>query len=104
MRQLGARSDCRCYLVMVTMDIAVDTLPHIEAIEHALTCMEQAIRHTIRRVDMCTRYSAMQYLIILFEPAEAQIPKVMERIFAQYYQLYDEKSLVPRYEYLTMTS
>lgn len=104
MRQLGARSDCRCYLVMVTMDIAVDTLPHIEAIEHSLACMEQAIRHTIRRVDMCTRYSAMQYLIILFEPAEAQIPKVMERVFTQYYQLYDEKSLVPRYEYLAMTS
>ena len=104
MRQLSARSDCRCYLVMVTMDIAVDTLPHIEAIEHSLACMEQAIRHTIRRVDMCTRYSAMQYLIILFEPAEAQIPKVMERVFTQYYQLYDEKSLVPRYEYLAMTS
>lgn len=104
MRQLGARSDCRCYLVMVTMDIAVDTLPHIEAIEHSLACMEQAIRHTIRRVDMCTRYSAMQYLIILFEPAEAQIPKVMERVFTQYYQLYDEKSLVPQYEYLAMTS
>ncbi|MFR2955471.1 MAG: HD domain-containing phosphohydrolase, partial [Lachnospiraceae bacterium] len=104
MLQLGARSGCRCYLVMVTMDIAVDTLPHIEAIEHSLACMEQAIRHTIRRVDMCTRYSAMQYLIILFEPAEAQIPKVMERVFTQYYQLYDEKSLVPRYEYLAMTS
>ena len=104
MRQLGARSGCRCYLVMVTMDIAVDTLPHIEAIEHSLACMEQAIRHTIRRVDMCTRYSAMQYLIILFEPVEAQIPKVMERVFTQYYQLYDEKSLVPRYEYLAMTS
>lgn len=53
---------------------------------------------------MCTRYSAMQYLIILFEPVEAQIPKVMERVFTQYYQLYDEKSLVPRYEYLAMTS
>ena len=104
MLQLGARSGCRCYLVMVTMDIAVDTLPHIEAIEHSLACMEQAIRHTIRRVDMCTRYSAMQYLIILFEPVEAQIPKVMERVFTQYYQLYDEKSLVPRYEYLAMTS
>ena len=89
---------------MVTMDIAVDTLPHIEAIEHSLACMEQAIRHTIRRVDMCTRYSAMQYLIILFEPAEAQIPKVMERVFTQYYQLYDEKILVPQYEYLAMTS
>ena len=48
-----------------------------------------AIRYA--RVDMCTRYSAMQYLIILFEPAEAQIPKVMERVFTQYYQLYDEK-------------
>ena len=38
----------------------------------------------IRRVDICTRYSSMQYLIILFEPDEKTVPNIMERIFGQY--------------------
>ncbi len=50
---------------------------YIENIEQALEYMEEAIRHKIRRIDVCTRYSAMQYLIILFESDESQIPKVM---------------------------
>ena len=53
--------------------------------------MEEAIRHKIRRIDVCTRYSALQYLIILFESDESQIPKVMDRIFIQYYKLYDKR-------------
>lgn len=103
MNQLIIRSNCRCYLVMVTMETAADTLPHIEEIEQALSQMEQSIRQTIRRVDVCTRYSAMQYLIILFEPIETQIPNIMDRIFIQYYKHSKNHSFQPGYEYLTMT-
>ena len=103
MNQLIIRSSCRCYLVMVTMETAADTLPHIEEIEQALSQMEQSIRQTIRRVDVCTRYSAMQYLIILFEPIETQIPNIMDRIFIQYYKHSKNHSFQPGYEYLTMT-
>lgn len=102
MHQLIIRKKCHCYLVMVTMETIADTLPHIEEIEQALSQMEQAIRSTIRRVDICTRYSAMQYLIILFEPIELQIPRIMERIFIQYYKYSDSHDFKPSYEYLTM--
>lgn len=64
---------------MVTMGTVWNQTLYMEQIEEALDCMEQAIRHAIRKVDICTRYSAMQYLIILFEPQESQISKVMER-------------------------
>ena len=103
MHQLIIRKKCHCYLVMVTMETVADTLPHIERIEQALSQMEQAIRSTIRRVDICTRYSAMQYLIILFEPIELQIPRIMERIFIQYYKYSDSHDFKPGYEYLTMS-
>ena len=103
MQQLIIRKKCHCYLVMVTMETVADTLPHIEEIELALSQMEQAIRSTIRRVDICTRYSAMQYLIILFEPIELQIPRIMERIFIQYYKYSDSHDFKPGYEYLTMS-
>ena len=102
MSQLSIRSQCHCYLVMVTMETAVDTIPNIEAIEQALECIEKAIRQKIRRVDICTRYSSMQYLIILFEPIETEIPHIMDRIFMQYRQQCDNTDFRPTYEYLVI--
>ena len=101
--QLMIRSQCHCYLVMVTMTTASGTLPDIEAIEQALEYMEQSIRQKIRRVDICTRYSSMQYLIILFEPIETKIPNIMERIFLQYYRLCTDHDFRPTYEYISMS-
>lgn len=67
---VGDRHNHNCYLVMVTMNTLPEQLADIEEIEKALDCMEQSIRSKIRKVDVCTRYSSMQYLIILFEPQE----------------------------------
>lgn len=58
MSQLVTRSQCRCYLAMITIETLVDTVPDIESIEQTLEYMEQAIRQNIRRVDICTRYSS----------------------------------------------
>ena len=70
MNQLSQRYAYHCYLVMVTMSTTPDAVMYIENIEQALSCMEQAIRRKIRAVDICTRNSSMQYLIILFESEE----------------------------------
>ena len=64
--------------------------------------MEKSIRENIRKVDVCTRYSSMQYLMILLEADEKHIPEVMERIFEKYYQLYRNHDFIPNYEYLPM--
>lgn len=100
---VGDRHKHNCYLVMVTMNTLPEQLADIEKIEKALDCMEQSIRSKIRKVDVCTRYSSMQYLIILFEPQENQIPNVMERIFMHYYELCDREDFKPQYEYIKMT-
>ena len=102
MNSLGARCSHTCYLVMVTVDGLQEQMMYNEEMEEALECMEASIRQKIRKVDICTRYSSMQYLIILFEPQESQIPYVMERIFEQYYKMYNENNYKPRYEYMSM--
>ena len=102
MNSLGARCSHTCYLVMVTVDGLQEQMMYNEEMEEALECMEASIRQKIRKVDICTRYSSMQYLIILFEPQESQIPYVMERIFEQYYKMYNENDYKPRYEYMSM--
>lgn len=102
MNSLGERCRHTCYLVMVTVESLQDQMVYSADMEQALECMETAIRQKIRKVDICTRYSSLQYLIILFEPEESQIPMVMERIFTQYYKSYNQNDFKPRYEYLSM--
>lgn len=103
MNSMEKRYKCHCYLVMVTLETEADSASNIEDIEYALECMEQAIRQKIRKVDVCTRYSSMQYLIILFEPDEETIPNIMERIFGQYREQCGKKNLLPNYDYMSMT-
>ena len=100
--QLMTRNQWNCYLVMVTMETVQDTLPYIEETEEALDHMGEAIQDNIRKVDVCTRYSAMQYLIILSHPEEVQIPNIMSRIFMEYYKLQDSQHFTPSYEYISM--
>ena len=88
---------------MVTIDTAPGSVTYTENREHALACMEQAIHEKIRKVDISTRYSSMQYLIILFEPDEKTIPNIMERIFGQYREQCGKKKLLLNYEYMSMT-
>ena len=77
MKHLGDRYRYQCYLVMVTLETTSNSVMHIENIEQALERMEQAIRKKIRSVDACTRYSSMQYLVILFEADESKISDIM---------------------------
>ena len=102
MNHLSARHKYKYHLVMVTMETQPDSAPHIESIEEALECMEHVICKKIRSVDVCTRYSSMQYLIILFEAEESEIKDIMERIFTQYRKEYKGTSLLPKYEYISM--
>lgn len=102
MNHLSARHKYKYHLVMVTMETLPDSAPHIESIEEALECMEHVISKKIRSVDVCTRYSFMQYLIILFETEESKIKDIMERIFTQYRKEYKGTSLLPKYEYISM--
>lgn len=99
---LGERYKHTCHLVMITMDVASDDTIFIDKIEHALGCMEKAIHDTIRNVDVCTRYSSMQYLLILMEVGEDNIPQVVDRIFSQYYKVYGGNDFLFRYEYIPM--
>lgn len=101
--QLVIRNHCRCYLIMLTMESTGETSPSIEKAEQALLQMEEIIRKSIRKIDICTRYSSMQYLILLFQPLESAIPNIMDRIFMQYESLDCSKEFHPIYDYQAMS-
>lgn len=102
MKSLGDRYRHTCYLIMITMEAAPDQHMYMEGMEEALECMGKAVRKNIRKVDICTRYSSMQYLVILMEAGEPNIPDIMERIFSQYGRLYTRNDFTPQYEFRRM--
>ena len=100
--ELVKREKLNCYLVMLTMESNVNPLPEIETIEKSLKIMGESIRYNLRKVDIYCRFSTMQYLVILVELDELDIPNIMNRIFMQYDKEIDNECFKPTYEYFLM--
>lgn len=72
-------------LVMTTLRIPEKDDYYLEQMEEAMHHMEQAIRQTVRTVDVFTRYSSVQFLILLTEVGEENVQAVVDRIFSNFY-------------------
>ena len=94
---LKARYDHEFNLVLITLNTPQDRTVFIDEIEKAMQCMEQSIRQTIRKVDIVTRYSSVQFLTILMEADESGVKTVIDRIFQGYYKLYGGNYFEPTY-------
>lgn len=96
------RYEHSCSVVLVTMESRQNKTTYIDDIENGMHYMEMAIKNTIRNVDICTRYSSMQYLIVLLEAGGDNVDTIMNRIFASFYKMNSETDLIPRYEVSTL--
>lgn len=85
-------------IVLVTLDVKPNMTMNIDSIEESMHYMEMAIKNTIRNVDICTRYSSLQFLIVMLEAGEDNIDTIMNRIFSSFYKMNSETGLEPRYE------
>lgn len=92
------RYEHSCNVVLVTLESRVNKTTYIDDIEKGMQYMEMAIKNTIRNVDICTRYSSMQYLIVLLEAGDDNVDNIMNRILASFYKMNSETDLIPRYE------
>lgn len=85
------------HLVMVTLDEHGGDNATLDELENGMILMENAIQQTIRNVDIYTRYSSSQYLVILFEAGDENVELVMDRIFAAYRREAGEGCFEPTY-------
>ena len=60
--------------------------------------LSRSIQECLRRVDIYTRYSSRQYLALLMETDQENIPPVLSRITRRYRELSGNSSLEIRYE------
>jgi len=84
-------------LVLITLSPADESAAHIEEQEKAMYYMEQAIRQTIRGVDVLTRYSSRQYLVILVGAKAEGVQGAVDRIFRGYYKMNGSGAFTPSY-------
>lgn len=87
-----------CSVVLVTLESRFNKTTYIDNIEQGMQYMEMAIKNTIRNVDICTRYSSIQFLIVLLEAGQNNVDIIMNRIFASFYKMSTETDLIPKYE------
>ena len=65
---------------------------------YSMQCMEQAIIKSLRGVDVGTRYSSSQFLVILLGAERSDIRVVTERIVQNYFKLYGDRDITLSYD------
>lgn len=99
---LQKRYDHSFKLLLITLQISKNEKAYIDELEHAMYCMEQSIKMTIRNVDVVTRYSSVQFLVILFEVKPSEIKNVSRRITQGYYNICGNSKFKPNYRIVDM--
>lgn len=84
-------------LVMITLEAPEGEYPRIEELEKSMYYMEQSIRRAIRDVDILTRYSRQQFLIILLGTGSEGVKNAIDRIFRGYYKMSGNSVFSPDY-------
>lgn len=95
---LSDRYDHKLTLIMITVEPAADTGLSLERHEAAMTAMEQAIISSLRNVDVNTRFSSEQFLIILINAEDNSIQTIINRVFGQFYKNYTYSDVSAHYD------
>ncbi len=80
-------------LVMITLDFGGRENVFIDERERAMTSMEKTIQASLRSVDVCTRFSGEQFVVILMNSQDEYIDMITGRIINNFRKMYDPKMI-----------
>lgn len=92
------RNNQAMQLILFTLYSSDGSDIRIEQMERAMQCMEQAIIKSLRGVDVGTRYSSSQFLVVLLGAERSDIRIVTERIVQNYFKLYGGRDITLSYD------
>ena len=96
--RLSKRNSQPMQLLLLTLFSADGSEVRLERMEVAMQCMEQSICKSLRGVDVGTRYSSSQFLVVLLGMERENIRTVTERIVQNYFKLYGGKDITVAYD------
>lgn len=98
MQHMSNRSRQKTQLLLFTLFSQDGSEVKLERMEIAMQCMEQAICKSLRGVDVGTRYSSSQFLVVLMGTEKENIRVVTDRIVQNYFKLYGGKDITLTYD------
>ena len=91
--RFSRRSKQKTQLLLFTLFSSDGSEVKLERMEIAMQCMEQSICKSLRGVDVGTRYSSSQFLVVLMGTEKENIRVVTDRIVQNYFKLYGGKDI-----------
>jgi len=89
-QHLGERYEYNIQLIMITLESASGKTLYLDEREQAMSCMEKTIQATLRSVDVSTRFSSDQFVVILVNAQNDDIQMITNRIRDNFHKLYDK--------------
>lgn len=97
-----ARKQQLVQTVLFTLSITDDNDYELEDMEDAMAVLQDAIKDSLRAVDVGTQYSSRQYILILMDADTENGARVVERVKDKFYHLYERDNVVLTYDIQAM--
>jgi diguanylate cyclase (GGDEF)-like protein/putative nucleotidyltransferase with HDIG domain len=97
-RNIGKRNAQTVQLLLFTIKPIDEKNFAIEDRSNVMQYVERAIVETVRNVDITTRYSSTQQLVMFMNLDEGYIQTVLDRIMKEFYRMYDKKDVTLTYD------
>ena len=91
--RFSTRNNQKTQILLFTLFSSDGSEIKLERMEIAMQCMEQSICKSLRGVDVGTRYSSSQFLVVLMGTEKENIRVVTDRIIENYFKLYGGKDI-----------
>lgn len=88
-QHLGERYSYQLHLVMITLEMGGGEEFYIDEKENAMLCMEQTIKASLRAVDVSTRFSSDQFIVVLMNAKDEDMKLITDRIRENFYKIYE---------------
>ncbi len=96
--KIARRNDQKIQVLLYTLLPNDEERVSIEERQHAMELLEKAIAVSVRSVDVMTKYSSSQRLVLLMNMDEEQIHIVTDRIMKEFFRMYDKKDVSIYYD------
>ena len=83
---------------MLTLEPLTPETFSLDDQEEAMNAMKKAISCSLRNVDITTRFSSEQFLIILLDANKENVSMITSRIFEQFYRMYTKNNVSLSYD------
>lgn len=93
------RQQVQTLLFTLSLDESMDSQMDFE---EPMQTLELAVASSVRQVDVGTRYSSIQYIVILLDTDLENGRKVADRVIKKFYQMYGGRGVVVSYDIQTM--